>query len=351
MGKVIFAHHVRNVNGALARAMELFDDGPNYDEEQTRNGLVRVARGPVYTETQKPLERVLFSPLRNANPFFHLMESLWMLGGRNDLGWLKQFNKRMELYSDDGGVTQPAAYGHRWRGFFGYDQLNAVVQELTERPNSRRAVLAMWDSRNDLSNALNGSNDVPCNTHAYFRLRTETDGSWSLDMTVCCRSNDVLWGAHGANAVHFSVLLEYLAARLGVEVGSMGQFSYNYHVYTDVLMHRPDSMAYDCRANDWYQILGYQATPLFTPGDVEQFDRELPSFLEYAGPQPRAGTLGVSGGFLAHTALPMLETWDMHKAGQLDEAIDRAADIGGEDWRVACRLWLDRIKEKRDARA
>lgn len=54
-----------------------------------------------------------------------------------------------------------------------------------------------------------------------------------LDLTVCCRSNDAIWGAHGANAVHFSILQEYLAARIGVGVGKLYQLSNNYHGYLD----------------------------------------------------------------------------------------------------------------------
>jgi hypothetical protein len=52
-------------------------------------------------------------------------------------------------------------------------------------------------------------------------------------MTVTCRSNDAIWGAHGANAVHFSVLQEYVAAAVGVLVGPMVQLSNNYHIYAD----------------------------------------------------------------------------------------------------------------------
>jgi hypothetical protein len=51
--------------------------------------------------------------MRDANPFFHVMETLWMLAGRNDLPWLVRFNKRFASYSDDGGNTQPGAYGYQ----------------------------------------------------------------------------------------------------------------------------------------------------------------------------------------------------------------------------------------------
>ena len=38
------------------------------------------------------------------------------------------------------------------------------------------------------------SKDVPCNTHAYFAINAEG----SLDLTVCNRSNDLVWGCLGA---------------------------------------------------------------------------------------------------------------------------------------------------------
>src|SRR5258708_2083148 len=119
--------------------------------------------------------------MRDANPFFHVMETLWMLAGRNDLPWLVRFNKRFASYSDDGGATQPGAYGYRWRNYFGHDQLMDIILELKQNPDSRRVVLAMWDGGSraswsecgatteftqpgDFFNAVGGSADVPCNT-------------------------------------------------------------------------------------------------------------------------------------------------------------------------------------------
>jgi hypothetical protein len=111
----------------------------------SRVGDVLVMPRPVMTEYQDPTNRVLFSPMRDANPFFHVMETLWMLAGRNDLPWLVRFNKRFASYSDDGGLTQPGAYGYRWRNYFGHDQLMDIILELKQNPDSRRVVLTMWD--------------------------------------------------------------------------------------------------------------------------------------------------------------------------------------------------------------
>lgn len=357
----MYKHTMRNVSEALAAGLHLLTDAQNYDVEESRNGPVRVARGPVFTETMKPLERVLFSPLRNANPFFHFFESLWMLAGRNDIPWLAQFNKQMTLYSDDDAKTQPAAYGYRWRNYFGIDQISAVVEELKQRPNSRRAVLAMWDGgfhydfgrfyrAGDLARAIDGSNDIPCNLNCIFRLRDE-GGSKVLDMMVTNRSNDLLWGAHGANAVHFSVLQEYVAALLDVGVGTMMQMSFNYHLYEGVLKHKPEAVVRDLISTDYYSKGEVTTTPLFSRDSVYRFEREVQMFCHYAAPDaPRAGIPGVTG-MLRETAYPMLQAWDLHKAGQINEAIGATYDIVGDDWRRACMEWLKRVRENRKEKA
>jgi hypothetical protein len=56
----------------------------NHDHRKpqgSRAGDVLVAPHPVMSVTSIPTERVLFDPARDANPFFHLFESLWMLAG------------------------------------------------------------------------------------------------------------------------------------------------------------------------------------------------------------------------------------------------------------------------------
>ena len=105
--------------------------------QQSRNGPVRVANEPVTITYRQPRHRVLFHPVRDANPFFHLFESIWMLAGRDDVKWLAKFNARMADYSDD-GVTLTSAYGLRW---------NAVLQQTLDKlkdQNTRRAYVPIF---------------------------------------------------------------------------------------------------------------------------------------------------------------------------------------------------------------
>lgn len=234
----------------------------------SRNGPVIVSPGPVVTEYSRPWQRLVSSPDRDANHVFHLMETIWMLAGRRNVEWLLPFNSRFIQYAEDDG-QQWGAYGWRWRHPFG-DQLHTVVSEL-QRPDNRRVVLQMWDATLDLGRDVR---DVPCNTHVYFQA---IDGE--LHMTVCNRSNDIIWGAYGANAVHFSMLQELLALHLGLEVGPYIQFSNNFHLYTEMgpgakLLEFPP--AYDPYVSSparmqWVQMLAPGESMWDFINDCEQF--------------------------------------------------------------------------------
>ena len=101
---------VPNVNSALPEAVWwLRTAGVEFP---SRNGPVIVAPGPVITTYTAPWQRVLFSKIRDANPFFHFFEALWMLAGRQDVKFLEQFTPRIREYSDNGS-TLNGAYGYR----------------------------------------------------------------------------------------------------------------------------------------------------------------------------------------------------------------------------------------------
>ena len=114
-----------NINHAFRQGLGLLLSYAG-DKGTSRNGTVIRVPEPVTTVYAQPRLRVLQNKVRNANPFFHLMEAMWMLAGRNDLKFVKVFNTRMGTYTDD-GVTQPAAYGHRWRQHFMVDQIAFVI--------------------------------------------------------------------------------------------------------------------------------------------------------------------------------------------------------------------------------
>lgn len=354
----------RNVNDALASGLRyLAAEGI---EETSRNGNVIVAPGPVCTVYSHPWERVLFSPLRDANPYFHLMESLWMLAGRNDVAFPAFFAANIRNYSDD-GTTMHGAYGHRWLEWFGYDQLELIIQELSKNPDSRRCVLAMWDANSvreqedrfnvlgqlsfrrisDLEVVLANGKDVPCNTHAYVDLRDN-----KLNITVLCRSNDIYWGAYGANAVHFSVLQEYLAAQIVCGVGEYRQFSNNYHIYTNTVKRDDfERIAEDCRQWDHYPA-GVRPLPVVTM-DIDDWERDLLLFFQMAdavlkhglGPEYQVPREKLKTHFFRNTAVPMFMSYYERK-NKLSSGMGWVQKMESSDWRIACEEWILRREQR-----
>jgi len=297
-------------------------------EVQTRNGPALEFPTPVTTTYTHSRERVLFYHERDANPYFHLMESLWMLAGRNDVDWISQFNGRMNTYSDD-GVTFHGAYGYRWRNWFGKDQLQKALFRLSTYPNDRRVVVGMWDPRQDLVETNDGK-DYPCNTQIMFWERDE-----DLHMTVCNRSNDMIWGAFGANAVHMSVLLEYMAGMLGYGIGNYYQFSNNLHAYVDVLKKldgmQPQYEPYLTLGKD-----GLKYTPPALIDEPSTFDQELLEWFE------DIDRLEYENTYLGDTCAQMRLSWRCWKAKNYTSAYYHAHSIGDRAWRKACMEWLDR---------
>lgn len=329
--------------------------------EGSRDGDVLVAPGPMATVYDRPTERVVFWPERDANPFFHLFEGLWMLAGRNDLALPQRFIKSFDRFSDD-GKTLHGAYGHRWRHWpqeynqgepepwgGGRDQLDRIVELMAGHSRTRRAVLTMWDPNRDLFPAQGA--DVPCNTTIYFaEVNGKVNERNRLNMLVCCRSNDICMGLYGANAVHMSMLQEYMAARLDLEVGTMTTVSANFHSYRrDYDRVRTGALALWTPAWDECPYGRGEVEPYPLVKDAASWDVDLGLFFKLAESKdlvesPKANRW--SNPFFPEVAAPM---WLAHEAWREQNwrhAGYYARGIAATDWQLAAGQWLARRAAK-----
>jgi len=343
---------VRNVNEALPKMLQHLEE--KGERNSSRAGEVIVAPTPVTTVYRKPMERVLFSPIRDANPFFHLIEALWMLAGRRDVATLAHYVRRMSEFSDD-GITFHGAYGHRMMVLQVIDQLFAVIALLKEQPQSRRAVIQIWDCKVDL-HRHEKIKDIPCNL-----IVTPWIHNQLLDLTVFCRSNDVVWGAAGVNAVQFSILQEYLATKIGVGVGLLYQVSNNFHAYSkifeDLKVLRPPR---DARHYDEYTDKRVIPTKLID--NPVLFDQELHHFFKW-----HDARLGAAKGdeqkidmhymsswrnsIFSKVAIPMVKAYmifrspidDPNKFEDIDRLLGNSSPTEQRiDWLHAARHWMKR---------
>lgn len=344
----------RNINTGFRKFVQYFYHGVVVRESYSNpNGSGTVLRipEPVLITFTHPRERVLFNEVRDINPFFALYETLWMLSGRNDVGPLSYYNSKIKDFSDD-GKTLNGAYGYRWRhakyqepehyGKRFADQLNIIIDHLRTEPYSRRAILQMWNVEDDLCNLK--SKDVCCNLDVMFEIRddptTLQDDAGPikhLDMTVTNRSNDLLWGTFGNDFVVFSFLQEYMAARLGVEVGVYHHFSNNLHVYDKRKDWKPvELLMANIDATNSYKMVPFISDPV-------KFGREAAECVEVHENGnykyiPRTWTEP----FIQDVAHPAFQALHFHKSGDHNKADGWLRCIKADDWRLVCTQWISR---------
>lgn len=326
--------NVRNANEALGKGIELIKNAG--EPIDSRAGMTLEVTCPVTTVYHKPWERVLINKLRDANPFFHLMEAMWILAGREDVKFLTEFNKRMGEYSDNGDVFN-APYGYRLRNGIGFahDQLSSVIELLDSDPNSRQAVCQIW---NDVDLQL-PTKDKACNMSIVFRIR-----NGKLCMTVYNRSNDMIWGAYGANVVQFSMIQEYVAAHLGLPLGEYTQVSNSYHIYTEGAGGEVwDRIKDNYSSNsDIYDNLVRDAVYMMY-GDMEAFEHDLKMFFntyDQYGIEELGEVRCWQSQYFNELVMPMFCVYLIYKQQGPEKAITYSGNILADDWKLACEDWL-----------
>jgi len=259
---------------------------------------------------------------------------LWILAGRNDTKFLNEFNKQMINYSDNGTVFN-AAYGDRIRNDINGDQLEKVVRQLDNDPGSRQAVIQIWDTI-DLDKP---TKDKACNMSIVFRVR-----GISLDMTVFNRSNDMIWGAYGANVVQFSMIHEYIAARLNLPLGTYTQITNSFHVYTKgkegvkwnaMLGRKVDNSVY--KDHPSINLVSIQHS------QIDAFDLDLIKFFKL---YEQGGILEIIirmtpfSDYFTKLVIPMLRVYLTHKEHGPNVALEWVYTIKADDWNTAAYIWL-----------
>ena len=110
-------------------------------------------------------------------------------------------------------------YNERFR-----EQLPQLIRELQLRPNSRQAIITMYDRHQDMNN-WGGKDRVPCSMHYQFYIR-----NGALHMMYVMRSCDFL--THFVHDVYFAAsLLKHVAEETGNEVGHLTHVMGSLHAY------------------------------------------------------------------------------------------------------------------------
>ena len=167
-----------------------------------------------------------------------LLELSWMLRGETNIAGLGKAANIWKPWADENGDLGPV-YGAQWRSFgkealneanpdiydphIGIDQIQYVVSELRENPDSRRAFISSWNPLELEEMAL-----PPCPVSYQFSLRGENYDE--LHLHVYQRSADLFLGVP-FDLVNFAVLAHVIGHALQVKTSWM-QVSYgDVHIY------------------------------------------------------------------------------------------------------------------------
>jgi len=235
-------------------------------ESSPRGMWVREQLGVTFSLTN-PRARLVESEARKPNYGFAAGEFCWYLRGACDVDSIAHYAPGIRQFSDD-GETLASAYGNRTRVDLilrspdelptsrhdRNSQWQRALDELVEDPDSRRAVIAIYQP-SDLVRARVGTRDVPCTLALQFFTRDEGLGHRVLHMHVTMRSCDLVWGltndVFSFTLLQEVMLLDLREAGLDVEMGD--------YIHTCGSLH-----AYE-RHFDMLDALGHERAPTITP--------------------------------------------------------------------------------------
>jgi thymidylate synthase len=161
---------------------------------------------------------------RKGTIFSCLGELLWYLAKSDELAFINYYAPEYRKDSDD-EQTIHGAYGPRLFGKGEKDQFANVLRLLTAKPNSRRAVIQLFEP----ADIAEHHTAVPCTCTLQFVIR-----HGRLDMLTSMRSNDAFLGLPH-DVFTFTMLQEIMARELKLELGTYKHIVGSIHLYeTDV---------------------------------------------------------------------------------------------------------------------
>lgn len=173
-----------------------------------------------FLELSNPRARMSRSETRG-KLFSCIGELCWYLSGSDDPEFVAYYIPKYRDEAENGKVR--SAYGPRLMKQRGVNQIESVIKLLRDKSDTRRAAIQLFDAE-DLEQT---HKEVPCTCTLQFLLRRGR-----LQLLAYLRSNDVFKGlAH--DAFCFTMIQEFVARKLGADLGSYCHIVGSLHLYDD----------------------------------------------------------------------------------------------------------------------
>ena len=162
--------------------------------------------------------KIVTTPQRKFNVEYAEYEWNWYLKGDRDATEISERAKIWKQMMVEGTTEVNSNYGYFWNK---NDQLQRVITELKNNPQSRRAIVVHYDI-NELDRY---KYDTPCNDVLNFYIKDD-----KLHLSVFARSIDLVFGFCN-DQFTFAKLMEMVAFQLDLPLGTMHWMITNLHIY------------------------------------------------------------------------------------------------------------------------
>lgn len=164
-------------------------------------------------------------------------ELLWFLKGDTNVKYLQDHDVHIwDAWANEEGELG-LVYGKQWRDFGGIDQIQEVIHEIKNNPNSRRLIVSAWNPVDIPKMAL-----PPC--HCLFQLYVVND---RLSCQLYQRSADVFLGVP-FNIASYSLLTHMIAQVCGLNVGEFVHTFGDVHLYKNHIVQAQEQLGRSPRA-------------------------------------------------------------------------------------------------------
>jgi thymidylate synthase len=187
-----------------------------HGQRRSPRGIATLDAGPVCVVIHDVTHSLPLGIGRGLNRRIAAVEAVQLIGGFSNPDLVVRASANFKRFQEDDGSFH-GAYGNRV-----YGQLYNVVKKLRDDPDTRQAVITVWDSFKD--NTPN-KKDYPCTIALGF---AKIDGK--LDLNVTMRSQDVWLGAP-YDWFQFTQLQQTVARRLGIRPGTYYHTTWSTHLY------------------------------------------------------------------------------------------------------------------------
>ncbi len=149
-------------------------------------------------------------------------ELLWFLSGDTNIAYLQDHGVKIWDEWADSDLELGPVYGKQWRSFEGVDQIDLLVKNLKNDPQSRRHIVSAWNAKDLPQMAL-----APC--HCLFQLYVNDN---KLSCQLYQRSADAFLGVP-FNIASYALLTMILAQICNFELGDFVHTFGDLHLYND----------------------------------------------------------------------------------------------------------------------